>query len=75
MIPWREQFRIVWNAARWVIWPPDMPLWGQLTYKIAQVVAAIGIVVWSGWVVAAGGLLSLATAMASYWRKADGRGR
>jgi hypothetical protein len=29
-----------WAAARWVIWPPHMPLWAQFVYKAAQLAGA-----------------------------------
>lgn len=67
MIPWREQLAAGWRVARWVIWPPDLPLWGHLVYKISQVVMVASVAIGSVWILAAVVVLSLATAITVYW--------
>jgi len=43
-LPWRDQVALSWKFARWAIWPPGMPLWGQLVYKAGQAAAIFGII-------------------------------
>jgi hypothetical protein len=62
-MPAREQGRQCWRLARWVIWLPDMPAWGQFVYKIAQAVFLIGVILGSAPISAAGLCLTVAVAL------------
>ena len=62
VMPLREQAGQFWRLARWVAWPPGMPAWGQLVYKIAQAVFLIGTVLGSVPIFAAGLCLTVAVA-------------
>jgi hypothetical protein len=63
VMPVQEQGRQCWRLARWVIWPPDTPVWGQFVYKIAQAVFLIGVVLGSVPISAAGLCLTVAVAL------------
>lgn len=66
MMPWREQAALLWRPARWVIWPPDMPLWAQLVYKIAQAVLFIATAAGAALFYAAGTVLAVAAFVMSW---------
>lgn len=61
-MPWRDQVALLWKVARWVIWPPGVPLWGQLVYKIDQAVSLAGALLGAWWIFTAGCAVTLAMA-------------
>ena len=70
MMPWRRQAAILWLAVRYVLWPPDSPLWCQFVYKAGQVAAIAGWYFRVSWMLAAGFVLAVAVG----WFTADWRG-
>lgn len=49
MMPWRDQVRLAWRAARWLWWPPGWPLWSLLVIWTAWAAGTIGFIARGVW--------------------------
>jgi hypothetical protein len=50
MMPWKDQLRLGWTAARWVLWSPLLVAWANAANWVvaAAMVTAISSQVWLG---------------------------
>jgi hypothetical protein len=67
MLPWCEQAAMIWKPLRFVVWPPGMPVSGQIAYKMGQAACTLAWPFGSTWLFAIGLVLVIGAGFTQKW--------